>query len=101
MQRVEYVQAFEQRSTRCFGPLQSQKQCAPRATGTRLAGFFNALLSLELGFIQPGIYPAPAYELFMAPLFDNATSIDHHNTIHVMEGRQPMRNDKGRPALCQ
>src|SRR5437016_13186037 len=55
----------------------------------------------ELAGVERVVEPAPAEELRMAPLLDNATLIHHDDAVGIADRRQPVRDHKARPALPQ
>ena len=53
------------------------------------------LLDLKLGLVQPGVDSASFHEGVMVPLFDNRPPLHDDNAIHIVERRQPVRNNEG------
>ena len=59
-----------------------RRQCLAR---TPLADFFNGLLDLKLGLIEPGVYPTPLHECRVIPFLDDRPALHHDDAVHVME----------------
>ena len=51
--------------------------------------------------MKPGIKPAFADQPLMAATFDDTAAIENMNHISMLNGRKPVCDDDGRPALHQ
>ena len=68
---------------------------------TMLAEFFSIPLNFKLSLIQSGIDPAPFHQHVVIALFDDRPPLHHDDAVHVVQRRQPVRNDEGRSPFGQ